>query len=105
MPPRHGVGGEAYSDRTFRLAIGVGKLHSRKACEQSMQCADKSRTAHYKIVGRNRMSALKLAAASAAATTLLLSAGSATAQQTIRTATSWPGGPHLEHFAQGFAKQ
>ncbi len=51
------------------------------------------------------MSALKLVAAGAAATTLLLSAGSAAAQQTIRTATSWPGGPHLEHFAQGFAKQ
>ena len=31
--------------------------------------------------------------------------GTANAQQNIRTATSWPGGPHLEHFAQGFAKQ
>src|SRR5262245_35210505 len=29
----------------------------------------------------------------------------ASAQQTIRTATSWPGGPHIERFAQGFAKQ
>ena len=51
------------------------------------------------------MTALKLAAASAAATALLLSAGTASAQQNIRTATSWPGGVHLEQFAQGFAKQ
>jgi TRAP-type mannitol/chloroaromatic compound transport system substrate-binding protein len=36
---------------------------------------------------------------------LLIGAGGAGAQQTVRTATSWPGGPHLEHFAQGFAKQ
>jgi TRAP-type mannitol/chloroaromatic compound transport system substrate-binding protein len=25
------------------------------------------------------------------------------AQQNIRTATSWPGGPHMEYFAKGFA--
>ena len=51
------------------------------------------------------MTALKLAAAGAAATAMLLSAAPAGAQQTIRTATSWPGGVHLEQFAQGFSKQ
>jgi len=33
----------------------------------------------------------------------LLAIGAASAQQSIRTATSWPGGPHMEHFAKGFA--
>ena len=32
----------------------------------------------------------------------LFAAGSASAQA-IRTATSWPGGPHMEYFAKGFA--
>jgi TRAP-type mannitol/chloroaromatic compound transport system substrate-binding protein len=51
------------------------------------------------------MISLRYAAAGAAATVLLLSAKPADAQQTIRTATSWPGGVHLEQFAQGFSKQ
>jgi len=37
--------------------------------------------------------------------TMALGMGAAVAQQNVRTATSWPGGPHLEQFAQGFAKQ
>lgn len=49
------------------------------------------------------MPASKIAAAAAAV--VFLAAGTAGAQQTIRTATSWPGGPHLEQFAQGFSKQ
>ena len=49
------------------------------------------------------MKQLHLAIASAAA--VILAGGAASAQQNIRTATSWPGGPHLEHFAQGFSKQ
>ena len=51
------------------------------------------------------MTASKLATAAAAAAALVLAAGSAEAQQNIRTATSWPGGAHLEQFAQGFSKQ
>jgi TRAP-type mannitol/chloroaromatic compound transport system substrate-binding protein len=47
----------------------------------------------------------KFAVAGWAATGLLLGASAASAQQTIRTATSWPGGVHLEQFAQGFSKQ
>ena len=39
------------------------------------------------------------------AATLALAAGGASAQQNIRMATSWPGGIHLEQFANGFAKQ
>ncbi len=49
------------------------------------------------------MNSLKFAAA--AAGTLALLSGSAAAQQSVRMATSWPGGIHLEHFATGFAKQ
>ena len=49
--------------------------------------------------------ACRLAFAGAAATALLLGADMAAAQQNIRTATSWPGGVHLEQFAQGFSKQ
>ena len=49
------------------------------------------------------MPASKITAAAAAV--LLFAAGTAGAQQTVRTATSWPGGPHLEQFAQGFSKQ
>ena len=49
------------------------------------------------------MPASKVTAVAAAA--LLFAAGTAGAQQNIRTATSWPGGPHLEQFAQGFSKQ
>jgi TRAP-type mannitol/chloroaromatic compound transport system substrate-binding protein len=44
-------------------------------------------------------------AIAAAVAVFALGNGTGNAQQTIRTATSWPGGPHLEHFAQGFAKQ
>src|SRR5262245_66362388 len=51
------------------------------------------------------MTASRLASAAVAAAALALAAGSASAQQTIRTATSWPGGVHLEQFAQGFSKQ
>src|SRR5689334_7221940 len=43
--------------------------------------------------------------AAVAVAALALGMGAASAQQTIRTATSWPGGPHLEQFAQGFARQ
>ena len=69
-------------------------------------CADKYRPHVAKSVTReDRMTASNLVAASAAATALLLSVGTASAQQTIRTATSWPGGVHLEQFAQGFSKQ
>ena len=49
------------------------------------------------------MIAFKLVVGIAAAG-FMIGAGQAGAQG-IRTATSWPGGPHLEHFAQGFAKQ
>jgi TRAP-type mannitol/chloroaromatic compound transport system substrate-binding protein len=51
------------------------------------------------------MKALRVAAASAVASALLLGTSVVSAQQNIRTATSWPGGVHLEQFAQGFAKQ
>ena len=51
------------------------------------------------------MTASKLATAAVAAAALALAVGSAEAQQSIRTATSWPGGVHLEQFAQGFSKQ
>ena len=51
------------------------------------------------------MTASKLATAAVAAAALSLAVGSAEAQQNIRTATSWPGGVHLEQFAQGFSKQ
>src|SRR5262245_8088698 len=44
-------------------------------------------------------------AIAAAAAAIVSTGATANAQQSIRTATSWPGGPHLEHFAQGFAKQ
>ncbi|MCW5734587.1 MAG: TRAP transporter substrate-binding protein DctP [Enhydrobacter sp.] len=43
--------------------------------------------------------------AAAIAAVVFLAGGTAGAQQTVRTATSWPGGPHLEQFAQGFSKQ
>lgn len=33
----------------------------------------------------------------------LLAIAAASAQQSIRTATSWPGGPHMDYFAKGFA--
>ena len=36
---------------------------------------------------------------------MVVAASPAAAQQNIRTATSWPGGVHLEQFAQGFSKQ
>lgn len=49
------------------------------------------------------MKVTKFAAVAVATMTLGMSA--AIAQQSIRTATSWPGGPHLEQFAHGFAKQ
>ena len=67
----------------------------------------------YAVVGTARVldvslggtdEALHLSIASAAAA-FILAGGAASAQQNIRTATSWPGGPHLEHFAQGFSKQ
>lgn len=48
---------------------------------------------------------MRLKSAAAAVTALVATAGLAEAQQTIRMASSWPGGIHLEHFAQGFAKQ
>ncbi|HKH67605.1 MAG TPA: hypothetical protein VKA75_09565, partial [Reyranella sp.] len=51
------------------------------------------------------MTASKFATAAVAAAALALAVGSAEAQQNIRTATSWPGGVHLEQFAQGFSKQ
>ena len=51
------------------------------------------------------MSISNLVFATATAAALVLSAGPARAQQNIRTATSWPGGVHLEQFAQGFSKQ
>jgi TRAP-type mannitol/chloroaromatic compound transport system substrate-binding protein len=51
------------------------------------------------------MTASKLATAAVAAAALVLAAGPAAAQQNVRTATSWPGGVHLEQFAQGFSKQ
>ena len=51
------------------------------------------------------MKVSSLALASLTAGALVLGAGTATAQQNIRTATSWPGGVHLEQFAQGFSKQ
>ena len=51
------------------------------------------------------MKQLQLAITSAVAAAFILAGGAATAQQNIRTATSWPGGLHLEHFAQGFSKQ
>ncbi len=35
---------------------------------------------------------------------LLVVSSSASAQQSVRMATSWPGGIHLEQFANGFAK-
>jgi len=46
-----------------------------------------------------------LKSAVAGAALVALAAGTAGAQQNIRMATAWPGGVHLEHFAQGFAKQ
>lgn len=46
--------------------------------------------------------ATALVARLVAAASILVTAP-AYAQQTIRTATSWPGGPHMEHFAKGFA--
>jgi TRAP-type mannitol/chloroaromatic compound transport system substrate-binding protein len=49
------------------------------------------------------MTRSRLAIVVSAAAALFV-AGTANAQG-IRTATSWPGGPHLEQFAQGFAKQ
>ena len=51
------------------------------------------------------MTASKFATAAVAAAALVLAAGPAAAQQNVRTATSWPGGVHLEQFAQGFSKQ
>jgi TRAP-type mannitol/chloroaromatic compound transport system substrate-binding protein len=52
------------------------------------------------------MKAFRVAgAAAAAAAALLLGAQGSNAQQNVRTATSWPGGVHLEQFAQGFSKQ
>jgi TRAP-type mannitol/chloroaromatic compound transport system substrate-binding protein len=51
------------------------------------------------------MTAIRVIAAAAAAAASFLAAGPAGAQQSLRTATSWPGGVHLEQFAQGFAKQ
>ena len=42
------------------------------------------------------MKVSSLALASLTAGALVLGAGTATAQQNIRTATSWPGGVHLE---------
>ena len=45
---------------------------------------------------------LAMAGAAVAAT---VGIATANAQQNIRTATSWPGGVHLEQFAQGFSKQ
>ena len=51
------------------------------------------------------MKAMRLAVAVSAIAALLIGTQASIAQQTVRTATSWPGGPHLEHFAQGFAKQ
>ena len=51
------------------------------------------------------MNISNLVFATATAAALVLSAGAASAQQNIRTATSWPGGVHLEQFAQGFSKQ
>ena len=51
------------------------------------------------------MTASKFATAAVAAAALVFAAGPAAAQQNIRTATSWPGGVHLEQFAQGFSKQ
>lgn len=46
--------------------------------------------------------ALRLAGIAATVSCLVI--GSASAQQTIRTATSWPGGPHMDYFANGFAE-
>ena len=51
------------------------------------------------------MTASKFATAAVAAAALALRRRPAAAQQNIRTATSWPGGVHLEQFAQGFSKQ
>ena len=52
------------------------------------------------------MTASNLVAATvAAAAQCCLGVGAAGAQQNVRTATSWPGGVHLEQFAQGFSKQ
>jgi TRAP-type mannitol/chloroaromatic compound transport system substrate-binding protein len=51
------------------------------------------------------MTASRLTTVAAAAAALLLGVGPGNAQQNVRTATSWPGGVHLEQFAQGFSKQ
>jgi TRAP-type mannitol/chloroaromatic compound transport system substrate-binding protein len=50
------------------------------------------------------MKSLDLVKGGLAAAMVIASTSAASAQQTIRTATSWPGGVHLEHFAQGFSK-
>lgn len=44
-----------------------------------------------------------LGAACAAAALLLTATSPARSQDTLRMATSWPGGPHLDYFAKGFA--
>ena len=49
------------------------------------------------------MQAVKLAAVMASG--MALFAGTASAQQNIRMATSWPGGIHLDQFASGFTRQ
>lgn len=51
------------------------------------------------------MTASRLITAVVSTAALLVVVGTADAQQTVRMATSWPGGVHLEQFAQGFAKQ
>ena len=51
------------------------------------------------------MNVSSIAFVSVAAGALILGVGTANAQQNVRTATSWPGGVHLEQFAQGFSKQ
>jgi TRAP-type mannitol/chloroaromatic compound transport system substrate-binding protein len=51
------------------------------------------------------MTASTLITAVVSTAALLVAAGTADAQQSVRMATSWPGGVHLEQFAQGFAKQ
>ena len=50
-----------------------------------------------------KFAALARSSAAAGLFTLLLGTSSASAQETLRMATSWPGGPHMDYFAKAYA--
>ena len=50
-----------------------------------------------------KFAALARSSAAAGLFTLLIGTSGASAQETLRMATSWPGGPHMDYFAKAYA--